>query len=265
MKLATEDDIPTENSGILAGRTALVTGSGGGIGSQIAKVLSRAGADIALHYNHRKPSKTIEFIQQNNGRYCAFQSDFNSSGFAIRLLDEIESNLTAPDILINCAACQDVARINDMSERDFDIMMKTNVSALFTLSTQFARQIPSRFSSLASIINISSIEARRPAKGHGHYATSKAAVEMLTKSMALEYGPKGLRVNAIAPGLIAREGIESVWPEGVISWQKSCPLGRMGSANDIAQAVLFLASPAASFITGSVLTVDGGMTTTPVW
>ncbi|MCP4933250.1 MAG: SDR family oxidoreductase, partial [bacterium] len=233
------------------------------IGSRIAISLSQAGADIALHHHHNKPDKTVELIQQNNGIYCVVQADVNQSGFADRLLDEIESQLSPPDILINCAACQDVTFMKDLSEQDFDNMMKTNVSALFTLSTQFARRIPSRFSTLASIINISSIEAGRPALGHGHYATSKAAVEMLTKSMALEYGPKGLRVNAIAPGLVAREGIEADWPEGVMSWQRLCPLGRMAKPDDIARAALFLVSPAAAFITGTILTVDGGMSTTP--
>jgi 3-oxoacyl-[acyl-carrier protein] reductase len=253
---------------ILAGRIVLVTGAGGGIGSQIAFRLYQAGANVALHYNHNKPLKTIEkiqSIQRNEAKFCAFQADFNNNDFATGLLNEIEAAIGTPDILINCAASQDVTTFEHITDLDFDRMMNTNVNALFSLSNQFAKRLSDQQITNASIVNISSIEAIRPAVGHAHYATSKAAIEMLTKSMALEYGPKGLRVNAVAPGLIERQGIKADWPEGVQSWEDRCPLGRMGTTDDVAQAVLFLASPASNFITGTVLTIDGGMSVTPGW
>ncbi|MCP4182815.1 MAG: SDR family oxidoreductase [Hyphomicrobiales bacterium] len=253
---------------ILTGRTVLVTGAGGGIGGEIAVRLSQAGANIALHYNRAKPLETIEKIGLNSKKKVSFhavQADFDEPDFALRLLDEVESKITTPDILINCAASQDVAGLKSMPDAEFDKMIKTNVSALFSLSNQFAKRLSDHQKTNASIINISSIEANRPSVGHAHYATSKAAVEMLTKSMALEYGPTGLRINAIAPGLIRRQGIETDWPQGVKSWNEKCPLKRMGTPDDIAQAVLFLASPASSFITGTILTIDGGMSVIPGW
>jgi len=257
-----------DSSEILAGRTVLVTGAGGGIGSQIALRLSQAGANIALHYNRTKPLDAIEKIELNSGneiKLIAVQADFNDANFAVGLLDEVEAAMNTPDILVNCAASQDVTVLETMTDIQFDRMMKTNINALFSLSNQFAKRLSNHPINNASIINISSIEATRPAAGHAHYATSKAAVEMLTKSMALEFGPKGLRVNAVAPGLIRREGLEADWPQGVQSWESNCPLGRMGTPDDVAQAVLFLASPASSFITGTILTIDGGMSVTPGW
>ena len=119
--------------------------------------------------------------------------------------------------------------------------------------------------SSAAVINISSIEGSRPAPGHGHYSTSKAALEMLTKSAALEFGPIGLRVNAIAPGLIWRDGIEEGWPEGVKAWNAAAPLGRLVQPDDIANAVVFLSSDAAASITGIVLTIDCGLSIKPGW
>jgi NAD(P)-dependent dehydrogenase (short-subunit alcohol dehydrogenase family) len=115
------------------------------------------------------------------------------------------------------------------------------------------------------VVNIASIEALQPATGHSHYATSKAALLMLTRAAALELGPLGIRVNAISPGLIGREGIETGWPEGVASWRAAAPLGRLGTPDDIADAALFLASDAARWITGANLVVDGGVSSNSTW
>ena len=116
-----------------------------------------------------------------------------------------------------------------------------------------------------AIINIASIEGIQPAVGHSHYAASKAAVLMHTRTAALELGGHGIRVNAVAPGLIEREGIADAWPEGVARWTAACPLGRLGRPEDVADAVLFLASDAARWITGATLIIDGGMLARPTW
>jgi len=116
-----------------------------------------------------------------------------------------------------------------------------------------------------AIINIASIEGIQPAVGHSHYAASKAAVLMHTRAAALELGGHGIRVNAVAPGLIEREGIADAWPEGVARWTAACPLGRLGRPEDVADAVLFLASDAARWITGATLIIDGGMLARPTW
>jgi 3-oxoacyl-[acyl-carrier protein] reductase len=116
-----------------------------------------------------------------------------------------------------------------------------------------------------AIVNIASIEGLYPALTHGHYATTKAGLIMFTRALALEFGRHGIRANAVSPGVIRRDGIEEGWPEGVKRWMDAVPLGRMGEDEDVADAVLFLASPASRFITGANLVVDGGITARPAF
>ena len=116
-----------------------------------------------------------------------------------------------------------------------------------------------------AIVNVTSIQAFRPAPGLAHYSAAKAGLEMLTRSAALELGPAGVRVNAVAPGLIWREGLETAWPEGVARYLAAAPLGRLGQPEDVADACLFLSSPAARFITGTTLVVDGGVLAGPAF
>jgi len=116
-----------------------------------------------------------------------------------------------------------------------------------------------------AIVNVASIEGSDPAVGHAHYATSKAGVLMFTRAAALEYGEYSIRVNAVSPGLIRRERIETGWPDGVKRWKSKAPLQRLGEAADVADAVLFLLSPAARWISGANLVVDGGMSAVSRW
>ena len=116
-----------------------------------------------------------------------------------------------------------------------------------------------------AIVNIASIEGMDPAKGHAHYATSKAGMLMMTRAAALEYGEANVRVNAVSPGLIDRQGLVEDWPDGVERWMRRAPLQRLGLPNDVADAVLFLLSPAARWISGANLVVDGGMSAVSRW
>ncbi len=246
-------------------RTALLTGASSTIGKAIALKLASEGINLALHYNNNNPLQTIEMIRANNGRCHSFQANLTTPGFETRLLDNVTNQFSHPDILINCAASQDVVAMARMSDADFNKMIHTNLGAVFSLSREFINRLSPKQAKQASIINISSIEAARPAPGHGHYAVAKSGVEMLTRAMALEFGATGLRVNAIAPGLITRPGIEDDWPEGVTRWNNACPLQKMGQPEDIANAVSFLASPQAAFISGTTITIDGGMSAVPGW
>jgi NAD(P)-dependent dehydrogenase (short-subunit alcohol dehydrogenase family) len=205
----------------LHGKTALVTGGSSGLGPHIAKKLDEAGASVAIAY-HRNQAGAQQLVKQLTQSGCLVQVEMTDPASVQSLFETAVSNLGSIDILVNCAAAesQDVADMADLSIDRWRRTQQANVDAPFLLMQLLASQHRP-----ASAINISSIEASRPASGHSHYSTSKAALEMLTKAAALEFGPIGLRVNAIAPGLIWREGIDEGWPEGVTAWQQAAPLG----------------------------------------
>jgi len=165
---------------------------------------------------------------------------------------------------VNNAARQTHAIFEDMDIDEWRAMMATNLDGVFLATKAVAASMIARGSG-GAIVNIASIEGLQPAPTHGHYATSKAGLIMFTKAAALQYGRHGIRVNAVSPGLIRRDGIEEAWPEGVARWMNAVPLGRMGEDEDVADAVLFLASRAARWITGANVVVDGGVTATPAF
>ena len=244
----------------LDGQRALVTGSSSGLGPVIARALDEAGAEVILHYNtHREGAeRTAASLSRTGG---VLQADLSVSGGAADLFHRAAEGGPVT-ILVNCAAVesQEISPLIDLETSRWSDTLRSNVEAPFELIRCFARQ-----GVQGSVINISSIEGSRPASAHGHYATSKAALDMLTRSAALELGPAGIRVNAIAPGLIWRQGIEEGWPEGVAAWKTAAPLGRLVSPEDIGAAVVFLASGLAASMTGTVLTVDAGVSVRPGW
>jgi 3-oxoacyl-[acyl-carrier protein] reductase len=137
----------------------------------------------------------------------------------------------------------------------------TNLTSVFAC-TQAAAEV---MGPGGSVTHIASVEARNPAPEHAHYSVSKAAIVTHARAAALEYGPHGIRVNTVSPGLIDREGLAEAWPEGVERWLRKAPLGRLGRPEDVADACVFLASPLASWITGHDLAVDGGVSARPTW
>ena len=231
---------------MLAGRRALVTGGSGPIGAAIAARLAGQGADVVVQYGSNRPETD----------FATVQADLGAPGFEGALL-----RAAGPvDILVNCAADQALQPMQDISAEEMAQMLAVNVTAPMLLTRAFAAQVKGQ----GGVVNISSIEAQNPAPGHGHYAASKAALETLTQAQAVELAPR-IRVNAVAPGLIARPGIEQAWPEGVARWQAACPLTRMGQPEDVARAVAFLAGPDAEWINGAVLVVDGGVSAAGAW
>lgn len=238
-------------------KRALVTGASSGLGPHIARQLDASGASVTIHY-HQNQAGAESLAATLENPVALVQADLKQPASVIDLFRQ-----AAPvDILVNCAAAesQDIAELGTVDSKRWRETQQINVEAPLMLMQQLAAQ-----DRPASVINISSIEASRPAPAHGHYSTSKAALEMLTRSAALEFGPKNIRVNAIAPGLIWREGIETNWPEGVTAWQESAPLGRLVMPEQIASAVVFLSSEAADSITGTVLTIDAGLTVKSGW
>ena len=241
----------------LKNKRALVTGGSSGLGPFIVRHLDAAGAAVSVHYHDNQAgAESIAATLKNPTE--VIQADLSETDAIIKLFEK-----SSPiDILVNCAATesQDVAELNLLSNDRWRDTQQVNVEAPLLLIQSLAAQ-----SRPSSVVNISSIEGTRPAPGHGHYSTSKAALEMLTKSAALEFGQMGMRVNAVAPGLIWREDIETAWPEGVNAWTESTPLGRLVAPDNIASAVVFLSSEAAASITGTVLTIDCGLSVKSGW
>ncbi len=244
----------------LNGQHVLITGASGTIGRGLARRLAEAGASVALHYRSHAEGLTdlLDELGEQALPVCADLSTADGVTDLFNSLDLADFHLTG---IVNNAADQSVAGVAEIAVEDWRSMMATNLDAVFLLCQQGAQ----RMSNGGSLVNISSIESLDPAAGHVHYATSKAGLNMLTRALALELGHQGIRVNSISPGLIRRDGIETDWPEGVERWQERAPLRRLGEAEDVADAALFLLSDAARWVSGSNLVVDGGMTAQSKW
>jgi len=246
----------------LTGTTTLVTGASGGIGRGIALRLAEAGSAVAVHYHRDEASAlaVVERIQEAGGTAKTFAADLTDDGECRRLVAAAAAWTGRLDTLVNNAGVQPIEPLPEMSAENWRAVLDANLTSAFSC-TQAAAEVMNG----GSVIHIASIEAAQPAPGHAHYSSAKAALVMHARAAALEYGPRGLRVNSVSPGLIDRPGLGDDWPEGVRRWRQAAPLGRLGTPGDVANACLFLASPLASWITGQNLTVDGGVSARPTW
>lgn len=260
--IANEDTVRTPT---LAGRTALVTGATGSIGAEIASVLAGAGAQVIAHCRDdpARLDALSDGIRARGGRCVAVAADLSVGEDIGALFDELDSRDLCADLVVNNAALQPVTAFDRMSVEEWRRLMAVNLDAAFQITRLAAERMAGAGG--GAVVNIASIEGQDPAPGHGHYSTSKAALTMLTRAAAQELGPTGIRVNAVSPGLIAHEGLADEWPEGVERWRSKAPLGRLGRPGDVAAAVLFLLSPAADWISGANLVVDGGMSSVSRW
>jgi 3-oxoacyl-[acyl-carrier protein] reductase len=229
----------------LSGQVALVTGARAGLGSEIADVLAEAGAHVVRH----------------TGRAGDNGADLSEHAQVDRFLARTAEEHDGLHIVVNNAALQPVTPFDRIGPEEWGDVVGAGLSAVHFV-TQAAGALMGEGS---SIVNIASIEGLQPAIAHTHYSTVKAAVIMHTRAAAAELGPKGIRINSVSPGLIDRPGLVDTWPEGVGRYCRAAPLGRLGTARDVATAVAFLASDLAAWITGTNVVVDGGVLATSTW
>ena len=243
----------------LTGRIAIVTGASGNIGAGIARRLHEAGAAVVAHA-HRdfrlrrrwSPSSAIAQLP----RSAMFERD------ARAICAVAVDGFGRLDIVVNNAGIQPVAPLESIGDEEIVEMLRVNVAGVAAMTREAASAMGTGG---GAIVNISSIEGLQPAFDHSHYAAAKAAVIMHTRAAALELGPVGIRVNSVSPGLIEAPAIAETWPEGVARWLAAAPLERLGTPSDVADAVLFLVSPASRWISGANLVVDGGVLAHNTW
>jgi len=250
----------------LTGRVAVVTGASQGIGAGIATRFAAAGASVVVHYRRDREAAeaVVGAIIDAGGTAGAIGAELDDEAGVEGLFRQTREQFGPVDILVNNAGQNfPLHPLAEISLAEWQTMFRDNLESMF-LCTQTAAA-GMRQQGGGAIVNIGSISASNPARDHSHYNSSKAAVLTFTRSCAQELGPFGIRVNAVSPGLIRKAGIEEAWPEGVERWLDKAPLGRLGEPEDIADACLFLASPAARWITGQNLAVDGGVLSTRIY
>lgn len=236
-------------------KTVLITGGTGGIGKALVKGFSAEGWRTAFGY-HRK-NQEAKLLAEETGSLC-LQADLRDEISTLSFFESAMRQLGHLDALIVCAGVSWQGLITDMPTASYDDLMALNLRSAFTLSKQALLLMNPQHK--GSILFISSIQGLHGASCEAAYAASKAGLIGLAKSLAREYGPSGIRVNCLAPGVIDTGMMDAFSPEDKEALLCSTPLQRLGSAEDVRNAALFLTSDKASFITGQVLGVDGGLT-----
>jgi NAD(P)-dependent dehydrogenase (short-subunit alcohol dehydrogenase family)/predicted cupin superfamily sugar epimerase len=249
----------------LSGTVALVTGASGVIGAGIAACFAEAGAAVAVHHRRNRDAAeaVADQIRATGGQATTLGADLTDPDQCCELIDRATAWHGRLDTLVNNAGVQPVQPLAETTAAEWRHVMDANLTSAVSCTRAAATKMAEGEG--GSVIHIASIEGTHPAAGHAHYSASKAGLIMFARSAALEYGPAGIRVNTVSPGLIHRPGLEHDWPEGVARWHSAAPLRRLGSPQDVGAACVFLASPGAAFITGHDLVVDGGVTARPTW
>jgi 3-oxoacyl-[acyl-carrier protein] reductase len=243
----------------LSTKVAVVTGSSRGIGAAVAKLLALQGARVVV--NHRNSAedaqRVVAQINSSGGVATLIQADVGQSDEAQRLIKETIDTYGQIDILVNNAGTTRDKLIMTMKDEDWDLVLQTNLTSVYYCAKAAVRpMIKKRW---GRIINITSVVGLAGQAGQTNYAASKAGIIGFTKSLAKEVGSRNITVNAVAPGFIPTALTEVLSEEQIQATIQATPLGRLGTVEDVASAVLFLASAEAAFITGQVLTVDGGL------
>lgn len=250
-------------TGRLEGRKALITGADSGIGAAVAISFAREGADVALSYlpAEEEDAKDIVKVIEDSGRKAvALPGDISDASKAKDMVAKAVEGLGGLDVLVNNAGKQiSCERLEDLSDEQFDQTMKTNVYAMFWITKSALPHMQAG----SSIINTTSVQAYSPSPDKVDYATTKAAINTFSKGLAQQLAPRGIRVNAVAPGPIwtPLQVSDGQPKEKLPQFGKSTPMGRAGQPTELGPAYVFLASPESSYVVGETLNVNGGQPT----
>ena len=244
---------------LLDGKTALVTGASRGIGRAIALRLAAEGAHVAINYagNTAKAEETKAAIEAAGGKAALFQADVSDSAQVEQMVAAVTEAFGTIDILVNNAGITRDGLLMRMKEEDFDAVLDTNLKGIFHVTKAVSKLMMKKRA--GRIVNMASVVGIMGNAGQTNYAAAKAGVIGFTKSAAREFAARGITVNAVAPGFIATDMTAAMPEKAKEAMLAAIPLRRMGEPEDVANAVAFLVSDQASYITGQVVKVDGGM------
>ena len=242
----------------LSGKTALVTGAAQGIGRDIALGLAAVGADLAIcDVNLEAAQKTAADIQAKGRKTMALKANVASSADVTAMIDQVAEKFGKIDILVNNAGITRDGLIIRMKEEDWDLVLSINLKGAFNCTKAALKYMTKQRT--GTIINIASIVGAMGNAGQANYVASKAGLIGLTKTIAREYANRNITANAVAPGFIDTAMTQALSENVRAELTKQIPIGRLGTSEDVANAVRFLASPSAAYITGQVIHVNGGM------
>lgn len=244
----------------LAGKTALVTGGSRGIGKAIVWALAREGAKVAFVYNSSSTAadELVKELELDQHEAVAYQCDVRNKEAVDAVVEQVIEKWDKLDILVNNAGIIKDGLLATMSSEQWQDVIDTNLTSVFNFCQAATR--PMMSARYGRIINMSSVASEVSNPGQSNYAASKGGIEGFTKCVATELARRGVTVNAVAPGFIETDMTEAVVNAAGDQIKKSIPARRLGQPDDIAQAVVFFASDDASYVTGQVLRVDGGLT-----